>query len=106
MARTFYQSLPEGRTWTLLTDDKKVGQLVYRDQDGEEALVPSIWYNQPIQWRIDYFRFCVQRDRRLAANWLTSKDTWGPRQAADLNKQADRLADQIAEMERTGQFPA
>jgi hypothetical protein len=100
----FTQALPDG-AWTLVTDDIKAPQLLYRDEGGNEALVPSIWYNQPVSWRVRSFRYYAEQNRSCAKRWLTSKDPWAPRQADDLNKQADRLEALAAEMETTGRFP-
>jgi hypothetical protein len=88
----FAQTLPDDRAWTLMTPSNKVMDLLYRDDTtGEEVLVPSIWYNQPVAWRIQYLRNCAERSRRRAAVWRQSKDTWAPTMVADMEREAAEL---------------
>ena len=101
---TFMQSLPDHGPWTLIQGDKRSGQLVYRDDKGTEVMVPSIWYNQPISWRIDYFRFCAQRALENAARMLASKDRWAKTRAKEFRAQAKQLERDAKTMERTGKF--
>jgi hypothetical protein len=98
------QALPDGH-WTLVKGDKWTGQLIYRDETtGTEVEVPSVWYNQPITWRIEYFRYCAQRARECAARMLASTDRWKTRRAAESTAQAKQLDADADTMERTGKF--
>lgn len=100
---TFMQSLPDGH-WTLVKGDKWSGSLTYRDDNGTEIEVPSIWYNQPISWRIDYYRFCAQRALENAVRMLASKDRWAKSRAKEFRAQAKQLEQDANKMERTGEF--
>ena len=57
----FMQGLPPDRTWALVAGDKYAPNLLYRDADGAEALVPNVWYNQPQEWRDEAARFYAER---------------------------------------------
>lgn len=61
----FMQALPEGK-WDLVEGDKRSSSLVYRSEEGKEVRVPSIHYNQPVAWRVEYFRFMVKNNFEAA----------------------------------------
>jgi hypothetical protein len=104
MRPDFMQSIPEGN-WTLLNPDKRSGQLSYRnDATGAEILVPSIWYNQPVSWRVDYFRFCAERGRECARRLRSMKDVYRLSDADRMDIDACRLDKAADEMEQTGLF--
>lgn len=55
----FRQSIPKDEPLELLTVNSKwSGSLLYRNiETGQEYLVPNIWYNQPVQSRVGYYRW-------------------------------------------------
>jgi hypothetical protein len=102
----FLQSLPAQGRWILLNPDKSAGLLKYKDAEtGKEVSVPSIWYNQPVQWRIDYFEFCIARIHDSIARHLKMPCPWTPHQIAESKQQIARLQRGVDHMKRTGQFP-
>jgi hypothetical protein len=104
MSAEFMQTLPSGN-WTLTNPDKRAGQLRYREvETGVEIVVPSIWYNQPVAWRADYFRFCAQRNREGAERLRGMKDAFRHGDADQMIAQALRLEEAASTMDRTGRF--
>src|SRR3546814_5907167 len=61
----FRQSLGDREGWVLDEGDKVSGALVYRKGD-EVAVVPNIWYNQPVEWRIEAMLWQAERARNSA----------------------------------------
>jgi len=100
----FRQSLPHDREW-LLVEDRK-GQLLYRDDEGTELLVPAMWYNQTTEMCVSRWRFYAERNRDCAANLLARpKNLWDVAEAAkNVVKAAelDALADHIAATGKPG----
>ena len=63
----FEQALPNG-TWKLLTPSIRASDLTYENvETGECIRVPSIWYNQPLSWRVDAMNFYIERAKENAA---------------------------------------
>jgi hypothetical protein len=102
----FTQSLPEGRQWQLVEGDLRSGQLLYRDLSGAEALVPSVWYNQPVAWRVDAMRWYAERSRECARRQRAMAFRWSAADAKTFDEQAARLDGLADEMERTGRVLA
>lgn len=104
IAPAFMQALPPG-DWEMIAGDKQSGQLRYRSREtGAEVLVPSVWYNQPISWRVDYFRYCSERARDGAKRLRVSNVAWAEAAARDAERRAAQLDACADEMERTGRF--
>jgi hypothetical protein len=104
----FHQALPSDRNWTLLTDDgKRAGQLEYADDEGVRIIVPNIWYNQPVAWRIEFYLFCiVQSEARLDFHEHRNKDRNAVHFASEERRQLDRLRQLVKKMETTGKVLA
>lgn len=100
----FRQSLPKRPDeLTLLTPSKFAGSLLYRDEaSGEEYLVPSIGYNQPVAWRIDYAEFCAERSRENAERMRRAPLSFSKLDAEAMERQAQRLQDAAERMRHTG----
>lgn len=66
----FRQLLPDNREWRLVTKAdlvKHSAQILYRDDEGAEVLVPNTWYNQPTEAHVERWRFYAERARESAA---------------------------------------
>lgn len=104
----FEQTVPRDGKWTLLNNDKNAGQLFYRNVDtGKVITVPSIWYNQPVEWRIEYALFMAERAEETAKN-IRLAIAVGSRYMYDSDarrneQQAVRLREKAQEMRETGQ---
>lgn len=97
----FMQSLPEG-DWNLTEGDKKSPTLIYCSDDGKKVKVPSIWYNQPVSWRVEYFRFLAKQGFDKAAElWVEKgKDD----EITNIVMDASWIKAEAEVMEQTGQF--
>lgn len=51
----FQQSIPKSATIRLIEGDEKSSTLLWEDK-GTRYFVPNVPYNQPIEWRIDYYQ--------------------------------------------------
>ena len=100
----FMQSLPKNGAWVLVDGNYKSGQLLYRDSvTGAEALVPSIWYNQPVAWRIDMAIYRAERAEASAARLRLSPDRWAQHQAGDMARSAIAQWAMVEHMKATGE---
>lgn len=110
---TFLQALPPEGEFRLLSGDKKSGELFYRDEiTGEHFRVPSVWYNQPVAWRIEAMEFYAAEQMATADKLLASRGSWLPtsdedtRRAARMRAEAGRCRALAGEMRRTGEVLA
>src|SRR3546814_18170025 len=103
----FRQSLGDREGWVLDEGDKVSGALVYRK--GEEvAVVPNIWYNQPVEWRIEAMIWPAERARNSAER-LGKKPflkDYDRKKTKDLECTATSLDALAAEMKTTRQIIA
>lgn len=97
---SFAQSMPEDGV-LIEGDQKKSSRLVYRAPDGEIFVVPNIWYNQPIAWRIDHLKWLIER-ARSRARFLRATDK-SLQLAKELEEQAIRLEGELAELSQLGE---
>lgn len=96
----FRQCLPIGRKLVLLGDVQNDGVLLYRDhEDGTEYLVPNVWYNQPIDSRIAYWRYLADCASENAARLRTLERFWDAH-AAELRAQQYRRLERDMTMVR------
>lgn len=97
---------PQGDEWEPVanSDPRHMGQITWRNRaTGEEILCPSIWYNQPAEWRAKAMRFYADRAEQNAARCEADQyDRWATDHAARHRKDAARLRALADEMERTG----
>jgi hypothetical protein len=115
--RTRPSTLLDTRTPALIKQNRWSNNLVYHFTDTDEiAIVPNIWYNQPVEWRIEFFRWDIKR-RQDHVNRLEAEGVRSPvpgrlhfftpeeaRQASMREERATiaRLEAIVAEMVRTG----
>lgn len=122
---TFQQSFDRSRPHELLDvrtaamrrQNKWPGSLVYRLTDtNEDIIVPNIWYNQPVAWRVAHLRWQARQQRdyhaKLVARGVAAKEPGrGTFYSAEEYRQdnmrqaqamAERLEALAGEMERTG----
>lgn len=103
----FRQSLGDREGWVLDEGDKVSGALVYRKGD-EVAVVPNIWYNQPVEWRIEAMLWQAERARNSAERLRKDpflKD-YDRHKIKDHERTASRLEALAAEMQTTGKVLA
>lgn len=106
----FRQSLGDPEGWILDEEDSRGGSLTYRKGD-EIAVVPSIWYNQPVAWRVKAMLYYAERADKSAAvkdaeAASPSGKPWHAAEAAKARADAARLRGLADEMERTGKVLA
>lgn len=105
-APTFKQTLPDG-DWVLDLASRASGQLIYVEKvTGRTVLVPNVWYNQPVEWRIEVMRFYAERSAGNAFKLRQQREPWAQTEAANSERQADRLNALADEMTRTGKVLA
>lgn len=102
----FRQCLGDPDGWTLQSESQS-GCLVYRRGD-ETAVVPNIWYNQPVAWRIKAMEFAAERARERAAALRADPfpKAWAADDIRRQEEQARRLDGLAREMARTGKVIA
>ena len=103
----FRQSLGPREGWVLDETDKVFGALVYRKGD-DVAVVPDIWYNQPVEWRIKAMLWQAERSRARADKMRNDpflKD-YDRHRIEDAEKTAVRLEELAAKMQATGEVLA
>lgn len=75
----FCQCIPHEDV-TLIEGNSRSSDLRYRDNRNDaEYVVPNIWYNQPIEWQIEYHRFHSGRFREriaILSATMTSRQRW------------------------------
>jgi hypothetical protein len=95
----FRQGLQDIDEWSLLDGDKTSGVLTYRKGD-EVAVVPNIWYNQPVERRIEAMLWYAARERERIVTlqsdpfpkpWLDSMIASAERSAARLENLAEQM---------------
>lgn len=102
----FKQAKPKNIVWTLVEGDKRSGQLRYKS-DTETIVVPNIWYNQPVEWRIEIMRFyadCNREGARRLRKFPTNERNL--ERAAFNDQKARELDDLAARMAATGEILA
>lgn len=74
----FRQTIPGFGKWTLVGKfNKSAGVLKYADEDGQTITVPNIWYNQPVEVRIEFYRVQAHEARQRATH-LIAEHRHGP----------------------------
>lgn len=102
----FQQSVPKNGSWELTAGDKRSSHLQYGN-GSETLLVPNIWYNQPVQWRIEAMHFYAARFREGAqALRKFPANSRNLERAAFNDRQARRLDDLADHMAATGKVLA
>jgi hypothetical protein len=103
----FQQMRPDGAEWHHVDPDPRAGQVVFRNAEtGAEIACPSVWYNQPVEWRAKAMEFYAARNDECAKHWQTSADAWAPDQVAFFRAQSKRLRALADEMRATGKVLA
>lgn len=111
----FAQGLDRTRPLTLVPGQKRKGSLVWRYDDSQELVtVPDIWYNQPVEWRIEAATWQVKAIREAhsqrkanppadmnAGTFYTAGEAWQAALTEDLQRIA-ALEALISQMQATG----
>ncbi len=103
------QSVPEPKAdWSFVPPHGKgAGALAYRhNATGETILVPSIWYNQPLEWRIDGMAYVAARTTESARRQAADGKPWSRSLAAQQLRSARRCINLARAMKATGQVLA
>ena len=102
---TFQQNLPDNPK--LVKGDKLSGQLLYENTvTGLRYLVPNVWYNQPVERRVDAMRFYAKRHLACAVYWDNSTAPCALLMAKKMKASAERCNALADEMEDTGEVLA
>lgn len=104
----FCQCIDRNRELKLVAGDKFTGILLWLDtKSGEEFLVPSLWYNQPVEWRIEAMKFQAERSRENARKIRQDKthSWWRSDEQAALDT-AKKLLSIAEKMRKTGKVLA
>lgn len=103
----FRQSLGDPIGWRLVEGDKTTGTLRY--QKGEEiAVVPNIWYNQPVVWRIQAMLWNADRARERIDTLCSDPfpKPWHNQKIASAQAQVKSLEGLAEQMKATGKVLA
>jgi hypothetical protein len=110
---TFEQSVPPDGNWALVGPyDKRSGQLAYQNESGEQIAVPNVWYNQPVEARIEAMEWYAARHDECEATCLAEAERFPSNrklrleQAEQARRCAKRLRHLADEMRRTGKVLA
>lgn len=104
----FTQVPPGGREyWDHVDYSNTVGFVLFRHKEtGAECACPNIWYNQPVEARIEYYRFVESENVLRRKHWEASKDPGAHWHLKDIAKHEINIAALIATMEETGKVIA
>lgn len=99
----FHQSLPlPVEDLVLLQGSKRTNNLLYQDNTTDKQyLVPNIWYNQPVDWRIEAIQWSADRAADKAAVIRAEKDRFWEGSYRDMVALSKRLQVMADEMKRT-----
>lgn len=111
---TFEQSVPPDGNWALVGPyDKRSGILTYEHREtGQRITVPNVWYNQPVEARIETMEWYAARHDECEATCLAEAERFPStrkrrlEQAEQARSCAKRLRDLADEMRRTGKVLA
>lgn len=104
----FTQCVDRDQPLLLVQGNKKTGTILWRNTTtGEEFLTPNIWYNQPVEWRIEAMNFESEQARKIALKLRIEKAYRGWREDADAAvERSIRCLNLAEEMARTGKVLA
>jgi len=104
----FCQTLNRNQPLELVQGNSKNGELLWRNTEtAEEFLVPNVWYNQPVEWRIQHMKYEYECSRRRAAKIRELKlDKYWESNSERILEAGDRSLVLAEKMERSGEVIA
>jgi len=104
----FCQTLNRNQPLALVQGNARSGELLWRNPEtAEEFLVPNIWYNQPVEWRIRAMKEQYENSRRRAAKIRELKlDKYWESDSESIFEVGDRSLALAEKMKRTGKVIA
>lgn len=104
----FCQGINRDRELELVDGNSFTPLLLWLDlETGEEFLVPNIWYNQSVAWRIRSMEFNAERARERARQIRKDKThSWWRTDEQDAINQSKGLLSLAEAMRRTGKVLA
>lgn len=103
----FVQTVPRNQNMRLMVGNNHNHQLLWVDgATGQQYLVPNIWYNQPVEWRIKAMDFTHERLCEQAKRIRRGKEHGWEREEQRVIEQANRTLGIKKKMEATGEVIA
>ncbi len=104
MKPSFAQAVPSDRPFRMVEGTIRTGLLVYEDTTGQRVSVPNIWYNQPVEWRINAALFYADCAHETVERFRASRIAWQRDMAQRAAKSEARLRALADEMRNSGKI--